>query len=33
MPPIEGLSNADIEAIIAFVRHEQEQHGFEPYPP
>lgn len=33
MPPIPGLSDDDIDAIIAYVRTEQEQQGFEPYPP
>ncbi len=33
MPPIAGLSEADIEAIIAFVREQQRVEGFEPYPP
>ncbi|MEX0698967.1 MAG: cytochrome c [Acidimicrobiia bacterium] len=33
MPPIEGLTPADIEAIIAFVRERQRVEGLEPYPP
>jgi len=33
MPPIEGLSTEDVEAIVAFVREQQRIHGFEPYPP
>ncbi len=33
MPPIEGLSDADVEAIVAFVREIQRTEGFEPYPP
>lgn len=33
MPPIEGLSPEDVEAIIAFVREQQRIQGFEPYPP
>lgn len=33
MPPVEGLSEADIEAIVAFVRERQRVEGFEPYPP
>jgi len=33
MPPIEGLSNADVAAIVAFVRDVQDREGFEPYPP
>lgn len=33
MAPVEGLSDEDIEAIVAFVRETQRLHGFEPYPP
>ena len=33
MPPVEGLSEGDVEAIIAFVRQIQRDEGFEPYPP
>ena len=33
MEPVEGLSDDDIAAIIAFVREQQRLHGFEPYPP
>lgn len=33
MPPVEGLSEADVDTIIAYVRSEQERRGFEPYPP
>lgn len=33
MPPVEGLSTEDVEAIVAFVREQQRIHGFEPYPP
>lgn len=33
MPPVEGLSEADVEAIVAFVRETQRTEGFEPYPP
>lgn len=33
MPAIEGLSDADVEAIVAFVRDTQGREGFEPYPP
>ncbi len=33
MPPVEGLSEDDVEAIIAFVRQSQREEGFEPYPP
>lgn len=32
MLPVEGLSEVDIEAIVAFVRSEQAQRGFEAYP-
>jgi mono/diheme cytochrome c family protein len=33
MPPIEGLTPEDVEAIVAFVRETQRVEGFEPYPP
>jgi len=33
MAPIEGLSDDDVEAIIAFVRETQRTEGFEPFPP
>lgn len=33
MPPIEGLTDSDIEAIVAFVRERQRTEGFEPYQP
>ncbi|HEX6299548.1 MAG TPA: cytochrome c [Acidimicrobiia bacterium] len=33
MPPIDGLSSEDVEAIVAFVREQQRIHGFEPYTP
>lgn len=33
MPPIEGLSADEVEAVIGFIRSEQEQRGFQPYPP
>lgn len=33
MPPVEGLSDPELEAIVAFVREQQRVHGFEPYPP
>ena len=33
MPPVEGLSDSDIAAIVAFVREQQRVEGFEPYPP
>lgn len=33
MPPVAGLDDDEVEAIIAFVRERQEAEGFEPYPP
>ena len=33
MPPVEGLTDAEIDAVIAFVRQQQQRHGFESYPP
>lgn len=33
MPPIEGLTSEDVDAIVAYVRDRQEAEGFEPYPP
>lgn len=33
MPVIEGLSDEEVEAIVAFVREAQRREGFEPYPP
>lgn len=33
MAPIPGLSDAEIDAIIDYVRDQQEIHGFETYPP
>lgn len=33
MPPRPGLDDAEVEAIIAYVRQRQEEEGFEPYPP
>jgi mono/diheme cytochrome c family protein len=33
MPPVPGLGDDDVEAVIAYVRDQQERHGFEPYPP
>lgn len=31
MPPIPGLDDAEVDAIISFIRSEQERQGFEPY--
>jgi mono/diheme cytochrome c family protein len=33
MPPVSGLDEDEIEAVIAFIREQQELHGLEPYPP
>jgi mono/diheme cytochrome c family protein len=33
MAPVPGLSDDDLEAIVAYVREYQRTHGFEPYPP
>ena len=33
MPPVEGLTEEDMAAVIAFVRENQRTRGFEPYPP
>lgn len=33
MAPVPGLSDDDLDAIIAFVRENQRIFGFEPYPP
>lgn len=33
MAPIAGLDDAEIAAIIAYVREAQQREGFEPYPP
>lgn len=33
MPPVPGLSQEDVRAIVAFVRAQQREQGFEPYPP
>jgi mono/diheme cytochrome c family protein len=33
MPPVPGLSEEDLEAIVAYVREQQRLNGFEPYPP
>ena len=33
MEPVEGLTQEDVTAIIAYVREQQRIQGFEPYPP
>jgi mono/diheme cytochrome c family protein len=33
MPPVTGLDDAEIDAVIAYIRKVQEREGFEPYPP
>lgn len=33
MPPVEGLTEEDVTAIVAYVREQQQISGFEPYPP
>jgi mono/diheme cytochrome c family protein len=33
MPPVPGLSDAEVASITAFIRAAQEREGFEPYPP
>lgn len=33
MPPVKGLDDTEIDLIIAYVREEQQAHGFEAYPP
>jgi hypothetical protein len=33
MPPVRGLSDGEIDLIIAHVREQQEAQGLEPYPP
>jgi mono/diheme cytochrome c family protein len=33
MAPVSGLDDDEIDLIIAFVRDQQAEHGFEPYPP
>lgn len=33
MPPVTGLDDEEVDAIIAFIREQQDTQGFEPYPP
>ncbi len=33
MAPVAGLDDDEIDMIIAYIRDQQEMHGFEPYPP
>ena len=33
MAPVAGLTDEELDLVIAFVREQQEIHGFEPYPP
>jgi mono/diheme cytochrome c family protein len=33
MPPVEGLTSDDVDAIVAYVRETQRLEGFERYPP
>lgn len=33
MPPVPGLADDELAAIVAYVRENQRIHGFEPYPP
>lgn len=33
MPPMPGLDDDEIDAIIAYIRDVQQREGFEPYPP
>jgi mono/diheme cytochrome c family protein len=33
MAPVEGLDEAELQAIIDYIRSKQEEEGFEPYPP
>lgn len=33
MPPVKGLSSSEIDEIIAYIRHQQQEQGFETYPP
>lgn len=33
MPPVNGLSSGEVELVIAYIRQQQQERGFEPYPP
>lgn len=33
MRPVKGLSASQVDAIIAYIRQQQQKHGFEAYPP
>jgi hypothetical protein len=33
MKPVVGLDDDEIDAILTFIREQQDEHGFEPYPP
>jgi len=33
MEPVPGLDDAEVDAIIAYIRQQQQAEGFEPYPP
>lgn len=33
MAPVPGLNDDEIDVIIAYIREQQDLHGFEPYPP
>jgi mono/diheme cytochrome c family protein len=33
MPPVEGLDDDEVDAVIAYIRSVQAAEGFEPYPP
>lgn len=33
MAPVAGLTDEEIDMVIAFAREQQEIHGLEPYPP
>ncbi|MFA5564678.1 MAG: cytochrome c [Acidimicrobiia bacterium] len=33
MSPVPGLDDNEIDAVISYIRQQQETHGYEPYPP